>query len=102
MEQRSVPTLERYREIVPDWSPRPPMTERLLAALTAAFAHPDRERQPLITLPTLVMADASDPLKTGVAEAAACIRGAHSRIFEDADATTKMATLERFLDQGVI
>ena len=48
------------------------------------------------------MADASDPLKTGVAEAAACIRGAHSRIFEDADATTKMATLERFLDQGVI
>lgn len=41
MEQRPVPTLERYREIVPDWSPRPPMTERLLAALTAAFAHPD-------------------------------------------------------------
>jgi pimeloyl-ACP methyl ester carboxylesterase len=71
-------------------------------AYRAAFAHPDRERLPLITLPTLVMADASDPLKTGVAEAAACIRGAHSRIFEDADATTKMATLERFLDQGVI
>jgi hypothetical protein len=40
MEQRPAPTLERYREIVPDWSPRPPMTERLLAALTTLFAHP--------------------------------------------------------------
>jgi pimeloyl-ACP methyl ester carboxylesterase len=71
-------------------------------AYRAAFAHPDRERLPLITLPTLVMADASDPLKSGVAEAAACIPGAQHRIFDDADSATKFATLERFLDQGVI
>lgn len=71
-------------------------------AYRAAFAHPDRERLPLITRPTLVMADASDPLKEGVTEAAACIRGAHSRIFSDVDATTKMTTLERFLDEGVL
>ena len=71
-------------------------------AYRAAFAHPDRERLPLITRPTLVMADASDPLKTGVAEAAGCIPGARSRIFDDADISTKMAALERFLDHGDI
>jgi hypothetical protein len=42
MEERPKLSLERYREIVPEWSPRPPMTERLLAALAAAFAHPDK------------------------------------------------------------
>ena len=42
MEERPKLSLERYREIVPEWSPRPPMTERLLAALSAVFAHPDK------------------------------------------------------------
>lgn len=30
MEERPKLSLERYREIVPEWSPRPPMTERRL------------------------------------------------------------------------
>ena len=42
MEERPKLSLERYREIVPEWSPRPPMTGRLLAALSAVFAHPDK------------------------------------------------------------
>lgn len=40
MSAARTPTLERYHEIVPVWSPRPPMTERLLAALAAVFSHP--------------------------------------------------------------
>ena len=40
MRNAKPPTLEQYHKVVPEWSPRPPMTERLLAALTAAFAHP--------------------------------------------------------------
>jgi hypothetical protein len=32
MEERQKLSLERYREIVPEWSPRPPMTGRRLIA----------------------------------------------------------------------
>jgi pimeloyl-ACP methyl ester carboxylesterase len=70
-------------------------------AYRAAFAHPDRERLPLVQLPTLVMADASDPLREGVASAAQLLPGARSLIWDDAanpGAAAKARMLESFLD----
>jgi hypothetical protein len=74
-------------------------------AYRAAFAHPDRERLPLVKRPALVMADADDPLRTGVDEAAALLAGSCKLIFthRGAGATAaKAAMLARFLDDGVI
>ncbi len=72
-------------------------------AYRAAFAHPDRERLPLVRLPTLVMADASDPLREGVAVAARLLPGARSLIWDDAanpGAEAKARMLADFLDGG--
>jgi len=48
----------------------------------AAFRHPDRERLPLVSVPTLVMADRTDPLSAGVAPAASLVPGARAVILE--------------------
>jgi pimeloyl-ACP methyl ester carboxylesterase len=74
-------------------------------AYRAAFAHQEPERLPLVKVPTLVMADASDPLKPGVAKAAALMPGAVQTIFDDhahgSGATAaKCAMLAHFLDTG--
>ncbi len=73
-------------------------------AYRAAFAHPDRERLPLVRLPTLVMADSSDPLKGGVDEGAALLPGALKTIHDDrgdaASLARKAATIAGFLDSG--
>jgi pimeloyl-ACP methyl ester carboxylesterase len=75
-------------------------------AYRAAFAHPDRERLPLLTIPTLVMADADDPLQGGVVEAARLLPGALSTIHRwpagNDRGATKVALLARFLDTGQI
>jgi pimeloyl-ACP methyl ester carboxylesterase len=69
----------------------------------AAFAHDDRGRLPLVKVPSLVMADASDPLARGVPEAARLLPGAVPWIFYDdrEDALThKAAAIAGFLDTG--
>ena len=75
-------------------------------AYRAAFSHPDRERLPLVKTRTLVMADTSDPLKTGVDAAAALLPDATKTIFADASPTNyaaaKAGLLARFLDTGQI
>ena len=75
-------------------------------AYRAAFAHPDRERLPLVKVPTLVMADSSDPLKGGVDEAAALLPGSLEKILDDggdaASLARKAATIARFLDTGTL
>jgi hypothetical protein len=68
----------------------------------AAFRHPTRERLPLVTVPTLVMADTTDPLRTSIDLAAQLIPGAEKAIAE-ADWSPeglrrKAARIERFLD----
>jgi pimeloyl-ACP methyl ester carboxylesterase len=70
-------------------------------AYRAAFAHPDAARLPLLRLPTLVMADASDPLKSGVTTAASLLPGSRSLIWDDTaspGAAAKAAMLAAFLD----
>jgi pimeloyl-ACP methyl ester carboxylesterase len=72
-------------------------------AYRAAFAHPDAERLPAVRVPTLVMADASDPLKSGVAAAASLVPRCRSLIWDDAaqpGAPAKARMLETFLDAG--
>lgn len=74
-------------------------------AYRAAFAHPDRERLPGVRVPTLIMANASDPLRAGVAEAGLLLRGAQSLIWDDKarpGAAPKSRMLARFLDAGMI
>jgi pimeloyl-ACP methyl ester carboxylesterase len=75
-------------------------------AYRAAFAHPDRERLPRVSVPSLVMADDSDPLAAGVPTAAALLPGALARILTDSTApdglARKAALLECFLDQGTL
>ncbi len=75
-------------------------------AYRAAFAHADRERLPLVRLPTLVMADDTDPLRAGVDVAASVLPGALKTILQDSaapDALARKAALyERFLDQGTL
>lgn len=75
-------------------------------AYRAAFAHPDRERLPLVRLPALVMADSTDPLRSGVDEAASLLPGAVKTILEDrgdaASLARKVATIARFLDSGAL
>ncbi|MEZ5459181.1 MAG: alpha/beta fold hydrolase [Steroidobacteraceae bacterium] len=70
-------------------------------AYRAAFAHADADRLPGVRLPTLVMADASDPLRHGVARAAGLLPGCQSLIWDDAanpGAGPKARMLARFLD----
>ncbi len=72
-------------------------------AYRAAFAHDDRARLPLLTVPTLAMADASDPLSKGVALAARLIKDATPWIFyDDGDdaLARKAAALASYLDTG--
>lgn len=73
-------------------------------AYRAAFAHPDRERLPLVGIPTLCMADESDPLKAGVVEAARLTPGALSTLLDvdwsPAGQARKAAVLAQFLDTG--
>lgn len=74
-------------------------------AYRAAFAHPDRERLPRLRRPTLVMANRSDPLRKGVAEAGLLVPGAQSLIWDDAarpGPAPKARMLARFLDDGII
>lgn len=69
-------------------------------AYRAAFAHPDADRLPLVRLPTLVMADESDPLKVGVDRAAALLPGAKRWICSNLSTAQKVALLTGFLDSG--
>lgn len=75
-------------------------------AYRAAFAHADRERLPLVRVPSLVMADEADPLKKGVALAAQLLADARSSIVRgEADAAglrDKAQLIARFLDSGRI
>ncbi|HSN71580.1 MAG TPA: alpha/beta hydrolase, partial [Steroidobacteraceae bacterium] len=71
-------------------------------AYRAAFAHEDRKRLPLVTVPTLVIADETDPLKRGVAEAAALVPGAIGEILPGESTprglAQKAARISAFLD----
>ena len=69
-------------------------------AYRAAFAHADADRLPLVRLPSLVMADESDPLKAGVARAASLLPGARQWICSGLSPAQKVAVLARFLDSG--
>ncbi len=73
-------------------------------AYRAAFAHPDRERLPKVTAPTLVMADDVDPLRVGVSEAAALLPHAQSAIIENSMAADGLARkakrIMEFLDRN--
>lgn len=75
-------------------------------AYRAAFAHEDRERLPLVTVPSLVMADDSDPLAPGVPIAARLLPKALEYILTDSvakDGTArKAALLAHFLDEGTL
>jgi pimeloyl-ACP methyl ester carboxylesterase len=75
-------------------------------AYRAAFAHPDRERLPLVQVPSLVMADDNDPLRRGVQAAAALLPGALKTILVGAERpdalARKAALLGRFLDEGTL
>ena len=72
-------------------------------AYHAAFAHRDRERLPLISAPTLVIADKTDPLRAGVTEAAALVPGARSEILAGestpAGLAAKAERISAFLDE---
>jgi pimeloyl-ACP methyl ester carboxylesterase len=73
-------------------------------AYRAAFAHPDRERLPLVKVPTLVMADSSDPLRGGLYEGATLLPSAVQWIHDDrgdaASLARKAAGIAAFLDTG--
>lgn len=75
-------------------------------AYRAAFAHPDRERLPRVRVPTLVTADSADPLKAGVAKAAALLPGSSHVILEGEGSAAgrrhKAAVLAHFLDTGTL
>ena len=74
-------------------------------AYRAAFAHDDRGRLPLVKVPTLVMADASDPLAKGVPLAASLLKDSKSWIFHahgDKAVAHKAKALAEFLDTGVL
>jgi pimeloyl-ACP methyl ester carboxylesterase len=75
-------------------------------AYRAAFAHADRERLPLVRIPTLVMAEDSDPLRVGVAEASRCLPGSRAAIVHQSSAADaqdrKTALIREFLDTGEI
>ncbi len=75
-------------------------------AYRAAFAHPDRERLPLVRHETLAMADDEDPLKVGVGEAVALLPRGSSTIFHTPPGgehfAAKAALLGRFLDSGSV
>jgi pimeloyl-ACP methyl ester carboxylesterase len=68
----------------------------------AAFRHPDRERLPLIGQPTFCMASEDDPLKEGVAQAAALVKNGRQAILpserDPAGLRAKAAAVAAFLD----
>jgi pimeloyl-ACP methyl ester carboxylesterase len=49
-------------------------------AYRASFRHQDRQRLPLVTVPTLSLADEADPLKAGVHDVARLVKGARRAI----------------------
>lgn len=73
-------------------------------AYRAAFRHPDRERLPLVRVPTFVIADEADPLKAGVVEAAALLPDARHAILAGegtaAGCAAKAERIRAFLDGG--
>jgi pimeloyl-ACP methyl ester carboxylesterase len=73
-------------------------------AYRAAFSHSDRDRLPLVTAPTLVMADDTDPLKAGVKEAATLLPHAQALIIDNSAAADGLArkamAIAEFLDRG--
>ncbi len=84
-------------------------TVEVLKALTtyhhayrAAFAHPDRERLPLLRAPTLAMADEEDPLRRGLDEALALLPNGQKLLFRGASEPDglrrKAAAIAKFLD----
>jgi pimeloyl-ACP methyl ester carboxylesterase len=72
-------------------------------AYRAAFAHNDRERLPLVTVPALVIADSSDPLIQGTREGADLMPDAHFMALEHDVAgnpdVTKAGVIEDFLSR---
>jgi pimeloyl-ACP methyl ester carboxylesterase len=84
-------------------------------AYRAAFAHPDRERLPLIQHETLAMADEEDPLQAGVPEAGRCLRRGTALVFRrpvaagvvdeatiDAGTGAKARVIANYLDHGTV
>jgi pimeloyl-ACP methyl ester carboxylesterase len=75
-------------------------------AYRAAFAHPDRDRLPLLTHETLAMADDTDPLKVGVEEAGCLLRRGRTWIFASSGVPDPMRVksdaLARFFDGRAI
>ena len=73
-------------------------------AYRAAFAHPDRERLPLVRIPTLIIADDTDPLRVGVREASRLLPGSVSAIVKDSNTepgqACKVSMLSNFLSTG--
>jgi pimeloyl-ACP methyl ester carboxylesterase len=73
-------------------------------AYRAAIAHPDRDRLPLVKIPTLIMADDTDPLRAGVSEASRLLPGSVSAIVKDSNTAPgharKISMLLNFLSTG--
>ncbi len=106
---RRTPEFRRTEETMPSADALHAVVLEVLKGLTtyhkgyrAAFRHPDRERLPLMTQPTLCGASEDDPLKTGVEEAAALVPNSSAMIFP-AERTPggvkqKAAQIAAFLD----
>jgi len=84
---RRTPDFRRPDEAMPSAEALHTVVVEVLKGLTtyhkgyrAAFRHPDRERLPLLTVPTLCAAGEDDPLKTGVDEAASLVPGSTKAI----------------------
>lgn len=86
------------------------MTVEVLKALTtyhlayrAVFRNPPHTRLPLVTAPTLVMADRDDPLAPGCAEAAALLRDGRAKIVDGASPAevlqAKAEVIRQFLER---
>jgi pimeloyl-ACP methyl ester carboxylesterase len=75
-------------------------------AYRAAFAHADRERLPLVPIPTLVTADDTDPLQAGIALAPQLLPGCLSTVVKESTSAAghaaKIAMLLQFYSTGRI
>lgn len=75
-------------------------------AYRASFRHPDRQRLPLVNVPTLSMADEADPLNVGVREVARLVKGARRAIIAGestpAGRREKAAMIAAFLDGAAV
>lgn len=75
-------------------------------AYRAAFAHPDRERLPLVKIPTLLMADDTDPLRHGIQEASTLLPTAKTLLVEQSATpegfNRKIAALSSFFETGLL